>query len=361
MARSFRTVSVIIPTYNRAHQLHRAIDSVLAQTYQTQEIIVVDDGSTDDTASVVARYDHKVRYVRQANAGVSTARNHGASLGGSDLLAFLDSDDVWKPEKLAVQIAALNVAPAAGWCISGCNPVGGDEEIKPGQDGWTAVFPVFREVNMTAETFFTTHFSRLSANVSGIGHAMFEGDAWAPLFLGNFVLPSSAVVDRNLFMRLSGFDTGIKLGEESEFFHRLAAAARVVIVPEPLVDYQMPESGSLTSSINTVQLVDNALDSLEKARALRDADGLSELYYRRGRQALLRTRAYASLSMKNGRGARRTIREAWSAGAPKDGWSLAIYGLSLVPAPALGALHQLKRLVWETVRASRTTRRTLSA
>lgn len=100
-------VSVVIPTYNRAWLLGRAIDSVLAQTFQSFEVLVVDDGSTDDTAAVVQAYGERVRYVRQENAGVAAARNTGVRLAHHELIAFLDSDDVWLPRKLELQVPPM--------------------------------------------------------------------------------------------------------------------------------------------------------------------------------------------------------------------------------------------------------------
>jgi glycosyltransferase involved in cell wall biosynthesis len=92
--------SVIIPAYNSEATLARALDSVLAQSYPAQEIIVVDDGSTDGTADVAARYGDKLRYMHQDNAGVSSARNNGARIARGDWLAFLDADDWYYPDRL---------------------------------------------------------------------------------------------------------------------------------------------------------------------------------------------------------------------------------------------------------------------
>jgi glycosyltransferase involved in cell wall biosynthesis len=94
-------VSVIIPTYNRAKTIVPAIESVFAQGYRDWELIVVDDGSEDDTAKVVESYGDRIRFVRQENAGPAAARNRGVELARGEWLAFLDSDDTWRPEKLA--------------------------------------------------------------------------------------------------------------------------------------------------------------------------------------------------------------------------------------------------------------------
>lgn len=97
-------VSVVIPTWNRAHLLPRAVDSVLAQTVPPAEVVIVDDGSTDDTASVVSSYGARLRCIRQANAGVAAARNAGIAAARHDLIAFLDSDDWWRPRYLERQL-----------------------------------------------------------------------------------------------------------------------------------------------------------------------------------------------------------------------------------------------------------------
>ncbi len=104
-------ISVIIPTYNRASLLKRAVDAVLAQTYPVNEIIVVDDGSTDETEKLVEREYPQVKYLRQENKGVSAARNEGIKNSTSNWLCLLDSDDSWQANKLENQVIALTENP----------------------------------------------------------------------------------------------------------------------------------------------------------------------------------------------------------------------------------------------------------
>jgi glycosyltransferase involved in cell wall biosynthesis len=101
-------VSVIIPTFNRERLVGRAIESVFQQTYTDYEIVVVDDGSTDNTTDVLKRFNGKIRYFYQKNAGISGARNRGLREATGEYIAFLDSDDTWVPEKLAVQVEVLD-------------------------------------------------------------------------------------------------------------------------------------------------------------------------------------------------------------------------------------------------------------
>ncbi len=107
-------VSVIIPTYNRANILGQAIKSVLAQTYSDYELIVIDDGSTDDTRKIIEAFSGKVLYLWQSNKGVSSARNHGIRMSRGDYIAFLDSDDSWSHDKLDLQVKYLDSHPGVG-------------------------------------------------------------------------------------------------------------------------------------------------------------------------------------------------------------------------------------------------------
>lgn len=125
-------VTVVIPTYNRARLIAQALESVQAQTTVVKDIIVVDDGSTDATADVVARFtraDSRVRLVAQANAGANVARNTGIGEARSDWIAFLDSDDRWLPDKIERQIAALRARPEAVASFTGIIAVDGDREL----------------------------------------------------------------------------------------------------------------------------------------------------------------------------------------------------------------------------------------
>jgi GT2 family glycosyltransferase len=109
-------ISVIIPTFNRAWTLARAVDSVLAQTYAPKQIIVVDDGSTDQTLPLLAAYGDQIQVLSQPNKGVSSARNLGIDHSTGDFIALLDSDDRWEPEKLACQAAFFTAHSRAMIC-----------------------------------------------------------------------------------------------------------------------------------------------------------------------------------------------------------------------------------------------------
>ena len=109
-------VSVVVPTFNRAAHIGAAVESVLAQTYPHWELIVVDDGSQDETPLMLSAYGERIRTIRQENRGVSAARNRGILAAAGDFIALLDSDDYWLPDKLAAQVAYFRQHPALMLC-----------------------------------------------------------------------------------------------------------------------------------------------------------------------------------------------------------------------------------------------------
>ncbi len=109
-------ISVIIPTYNRGWIIKEAIDSVLAQDYVNYELIVVDDGSTDNTHDILNSYQNNFLILRQNNKGVSSARNRGLAAASGHFVAFLDSDDIWLPQKLSQQVDFFHSNPDALIC-----------------------------------------------------------------------------------------------------------------------------------------------------------------------------------------------------------------------------------------------------
>lgn len=129
-------VSVIIPTYNRAKLIRRAVDSVLSQSYKDYEIIIVDDGSTDNTKEILANYDGSIRYIYKNNEGISATRNRGIKEAKGEFIAFLDSDDEWLPDKLALQADLLEKNKKLGLVCSKMIILNGNSEkigMKPEQ------------------------------------------------------------------------------------------------------------------------------------------------------------------------------------------------------------------------------------
>jgi glycosyltransferase involved in cell wall biosynthesis len=113
-------VSCIVPVFNGERFLREAIESIFAQTHDPLEILIADDGSTDGTASIVADFGNRLRYLRQENQGPAAARNLGIRAATGDFIAFLDADDLWHPQKLERQIACFRARPEVEYCVTYC-------------------------------------------------------------------------------------------------------------------------------------------------------------------------------------------------------------------------------------------------
>jgi glycosyltransferase involved in cell wall biosynthesis len=192
-------VSVVIPTYNRRDFVREAMASVLAQTFRDFELLVIDDGSNDDTAAVVQEFDG-VRYVFQANRGVSAARNRGMALSNGDLLAFLDSDDLWQPRKLAHQVAFFTARPQARICQT--------EEV------------------------WLRHGVRVNPHNK---HRKVGGDIFARSLQLCLVSPSAVMLRRELFEQVGGFDENLPACEDYDLWLRIAATEPIHLITTPLV------------------------------------------------------------------------------------------------------------------------------
>lgn len=177
-------VSVLIPTWNRERYLGQAIESVLAQTYRDFEVIVVDDGSTDGTAALVRRYE-TVRYVYQPHSGIPAARNRALEEARGELIAWLDSDDMYEPEKLERQVEYLDSHPTC-----------------------QIVFCLQRSFSDIADSEMTDRQRRLAA---------IYGD-------GVRVYLASACIRREVFTRYGGFEEKYAYGEDTEWIARICAA-----------------------------------------------------------------------------------------------------------------------------------------
>ncbi len=193
-------VSVIIPTYNRAWCLREAVDSVLAQEFKDFELVVVDDGSTDETPPLLQEYGDSIRVLHQRNRGVSAARNAGISVARGDLIAFLDSDDIWLQGKLAFQVEFFNRHPGALICQT--------EElwVKNG-----------RRVNPRKR-----HRKR--------GGIIFE-----PSLQLCLVSPSAVMLRRGLFDQVGFFDERLPACEDYDLWLRVSCRFPVELIETPLI------------------------------------------------------------------------------------------------------------------------------
>jgi glycosyltransferase involved in cell wall biosynthesis len=210
------SVSVIITTYNRSELVQRAINSVLDQTRLPDEIIVVDDGSTDRTPEILAQYGDALRVIRQANAGRSGARNTGLRAATGDLIAFLDSDDYLLPESIARRVAAFERDPALGAVYTDVWLIEGNEKR---DERLSMIYPVSHPSGMILAELAQRCFIVLSS-------VMFRRDIAAA---------------HNIT-----FDTNLDLAEDYDFWLRLAGHASFLYLDAPLTCVQIPDQAEFS-------------------------------------------------------------------------------------------------------------------
>lgn len=218
-------VSVIIPTYNSAPFLRETIDSVVNQSYDNVEIIVVDDGSTDDTTAIVASYDRSIILVTQENGGVSKARNHGMRIASGKYICFLDHDDVWHREKLAAQVSFAESNRNFGLIFTGF-----------------AFWPpgVFGQFIQDFPPFFEAKALDIENQYTGWIYHLLLIDSW--------ILTSSAMIDINLMRRIGGFDESLPYSEDWDVWLRISRECEIAKLEYTYTLYrQHPVQGSRKS------------------------------------------------------------------------------------------------------------------
>jgi glycosyltransferase involved in cell wall biosynthesis len=237
------TVSVIIPAYNAAQWITDAVRSALAQSQAPHQVIVIDDGSTDNTLELLALFADRITVVSQPNRGVAAARNHALQLATGDYIAFLDADDLWHPRKLEFQLAALAQHPTTG---------------------------VLGTRTFDCSTTQAQHAP--AATVTTI--------PLRQLCIKNYLTTSSIMIRRDLARRVGEFDPSLQGPEDHDFWIRAAELAPVAILEAPLTGYRVVP-GSLSRRATTMEhAVRRILQKLENR------------YFWRA-QPLLRRHAYA--------------------------------------------------------------------
>lgn len=218
-------ISVVIPTFNRAYCLGATLQSVLAQTVSDLEVIVVDDGSTDGTLALLKTFGERIKVVQQKNTGVSAARNAGVKAARGKWIAFQDSDDLWLPEKLAKQLAALQ-KNGGRWCAT----LAVDEKGKP-----AAQFGGVVGKEISPKIFFSPSAELIE--LVGCAHPALQ----------------SMMLEKELIQEAGLFDEELVAAEDTEFIFRLSLLAGMYFLNEPLVIISEATSDSLTRSVDPVR------------------------------------------------------------------------------------------------------------
>jgi glycosyltransferase involved in cell wall biosynthesis len=260
-------VSIVVPTYNRAYCLAKTIESALAQTYQNLEILIIDDGSTDETSELIAREyaaETRIRYSYQTNAGVSAARNHGFNLANGEYIALLDSDDLWQPWKLELQVAILEQSKEIGmiWTeMSAVNPEGELISSKYLRTMYSA-YQWYPELDQLFEHSYP--ISKFASQFPG--QNVYVGDIFSQMIMGNLVHTSTVLLRRNRLEKVHEFREDFRFaGEDYDFHLRTCREGLVAYADVSSIIYQVGRSDQITvkfekdSALNFIKTIEPVL------------------------------------------------------------------------------------------------------
>jgi len=212
-------VSVVIPAYNARLYIRETLDSVLAQTYPNIEVVVVDDGSTDDTPVILKEYLKRIKVIRQENKGLSSARNAGILAARGELIAFVDADDLWLPQKIEKQVNLFEKDPQLGFAYTGISHFGpGSNRVRP------CIRPKF-----------------------------YKGYILRHLFNYPFIAVSSVMVRKVCLDKVGLFDSKNPSTQDYDLWMRLAPFYRADFVSEPLVRYRVHHSAMSSDRIHMLR------------------------------------------------------------------------------------------------------------
>lgn len=226
-------VSVVIPSYNCGRFLSETLDSVLAQTFKEYEIIVADDGSTDNTEQIVKPYTDRITYLRGVNKGASAARNSGMKIARGELIAFLDADDLWDSEKLTAQVAFMDCHPEVGVSYTNCTFFDGLPPASTGFEERDSALLRYGHEQIAESGYILTSRSLLEEFLT----------------IQAFPKPSTLMVRRACFEKVGYFDESVYICEDTQICLRLAKYFRFGYVDRPLVRRRV-RTDTLSSAAN---------------------------------------------------------------------------------------------------------------
>ena len=305
-------ISVVIPAYNAGGFIKRTIDSVLAQTYRDYEVIVVDDGSTDNTADVVKSCAGKVRYIYQENAGDGPARNTGIRAAKGDWIAFLDHDDEWLPQKLELQMKLLDRNPDLRWC--GAN-------------------------------YYKSCFSRRVAvgNVEALRKALGDRDYFDNFFVaihkkGCGLITATMIVHTEVFEQVGGFDSCWLRWADLDMWWRIAyRLPKIGYLPQPLAIVHLDVQGAVSTNLRIASKRGDQTWKLLRRHIQMSKEQGSFQEFRPLAEKFLRDSLLTTLYHGYGADSKTTVKE-FSEFFPSY-WHLATYLLTIFPTFTAAVLH----------------------
>lgn len=256
-------ISVVLPTFNRAVFLVEAIESVLSQTHQDHELIVVNNGRTGETEQALHRFRDRLRYVVHPERGAARARNRGLNEAKGDWIAFLDDDDRWLPYKLELQMACLNRYPHLGFLFS--DFMAFDESGVVATSYIRRYFSSLDRNHVSFEKVFKEHvpLSEFANSEHSWGDGRFyQGMIFPTLLLGNFVLTSTTLAKKSLLVQLGGFCEAFEVVEDADLFLRMSLEGSAGYIDVPTAQYRLGENRLTGTDLRRLSVWQNNLQSV---------------------------------------------------------------------------------------------------
>lgn len=330
------TVSVVIPTYNNERYIVEALESVLSQTYDDYEVVVVDDGSTDATRRLLEPYLDRIRYHHQENRGLAVARNVGLDLAEGKYVTYLDGDDVMLSGNLEIKAAVMESRPDLGGVFSDfC--VFSDAGILH-ERGEKPTFQFFRKTGKDIPEIFT---SAEKMALDGIGSAtLYSGRMFDWLFQGNVILPSTMVFRKDTALRVGKFLPHLRTQQDYEYWLRFSKLAPLGYIDDVYVKYRR-HAKQLTDRSNIARVIETSMRIIESYEEEFRANGKEDVFRNRKTEKLLDlSKAY--IRMDRARQARDALAQSIRLD-PGQASCYAYYLLSFVPGPMIRYVYDKTR------------------
>jgi glycosyltransferase involved in cell wall biosynthesis len=313
-------ISVIIPAYNAENFLRRALESIFQQTLAPQEIIVVDDGSTDNTGMIAKEYADRVRYIRQANAGVAAARNTGIRHARSEWIAFLDADDEWLADKLQLQHDALAHHADVIWSA-------------------TAFFNIRGKKITSPSPKFSPKWFRKNQIIQ---------DALVPLASGKPIWTGTVMIKRSALLEVNAFDSSFLVGEDLYLWTKLAVKyPRMIYLTQSLAKYHHDNTESLTT-LNITKNLSRCHELSQQIIAFGESlDGSRKILLQRYAKRIIINRVEILLFSGNRPMARQTLKKSARINLNWQGTYLNLF--THLPLFCFNVLVRYPRAIWRRI------------
>lgn len=252
-------VSFAIPIYNAAGTIADALDSLLEQSYNPIEIVVVDDGSTDNTQEVLSRYAENIRIIHKTNGGLASARNAGFSAARGKYIAIMDSDDVCEPERIAMQVAYMESYPDVVLCSSDFSAFNQNGLISE-----TSISRYYSQITDTPGGIAGIYPHRQELNLVGCNVSVFSGNVYKQMLLGSFVHPPTVLFRRSALNECGLLDDQIVNACDFDWLIRMSRIGSFGFIDRPLLKYRFSDN-QMSGPRYRKQLILDIVKVIEKA------------------------------------------------------------------------------------------------